>query len=163
MAGTSKKSAGILLYRFREQGIEVFLVHPGGPFWAKKDLGAWSIPKGELEEGDASDPLRAARREFEEETGLAVQGEFTPLTPVKLKSGKIILAWHLEGDCDPEACKSNTFSVEWPPHSGKQAEFPEIDRAAFFSLDEAKRRIHPGQAPFLSELESRLGAGHHAW
>jgi predicted NUDIX family NTP pyrophosphohydrolase len=157
MAGKSKKSAGILLYRFRGQGLEVFLVHPGGPFWAKKDLGAWSIPKGELEEGDESDPLRAARREFEEETGLAIHGDFIPLTPVKLKSGKLILAWHLEGDMDPEAVQSNTFSIEWPPHSGRQAEFPEIDQAAFFSLEEAKRRIHSGQAPFLAELEIRLG------
>jgi predicted NUDIX family NTP pyrophosphohydrolase len=157
MAGKTRKSAGILLYRYREDGIEVFLVHPGGPFWAKKDLGAWSIPKGELEESDDSDPLRAARREFEEETGVVIQGEFVPLAPVKLKSGKVVLAWLLEGDLDPEAVRSNTFSIEWPPHSGKQAEFPEIDRAAFFSLEEAQRRIHPGQAPFLAELESRLG------
>jgi predicted NUDIX family NTP pyrophosphohydrolase len=157
MAGRAKKSAGILVYRFRGEVLEVFLVHPGGPFWVKKDLGAWSIPKGEIEERDESDPLRAARREFEEETGFCIDGDFRPLHPVRLRSGKVVLAWFLEGDLDPAAVRSNTFSIEWPPHSGKQAEFPEIDRAAFFSLEEAQRRIHPGQAPFLAELESRLG------
>jgi len=143
------------MYRVGARGPEVLLVHPGGPFWAGKDAGAWSIPKGELADG-AEDPLAAARREFLEETGFAASGDFAPLAPVKLKSGKVIQAWSFEGDCDPNALKSNVFSLEWPPRSGRQCEFPEIDRAAFFALEEASRKIHPGQLPFLRELESLL-------
>ena len=145
-----KTSAGLLLYRRRGE-LEVFLVHPGGPFWAKKDLGAWSLPKGELD-GD-EDPLQAAIREFEEETGFKVDGEFRPLRPLRQPSGKTIVAWAVEGDCDPAELRSNTFSMEWPPKSGRQGEFPEVDRAAWFPLDEARKRIIAGQASFLEELE----------
>jgi len=144
-------SAGLLLYRRSPRGLEVFLVHPGGPFWAKKDLGAWSIPKGELEPDE--DPLAAARREFEEETGCRISGEFRPLAPQKQRSGKTVYAWAVEGDCDPAAIKSNTVSIEWPPHSGRRQVFPEVDRAAWFPLDEAKQRILPGQLGFIESLE----------
>lgn len=149
-------SAGILLFR-RRATTEVLLVHPGGPFWKKKDAGAWSIPKGEFEEGEPAQD--AARREFEEETGFAATGPFTPLTPLRQKSGKRIHAWAAEGDLDPSAIRSSTFSIEWPPRSGRQQTFPEVDRAAWFSLDEAPARIHPGQAPFLAELRERLARG----
>ncbi|HEX6094887.1 MAG TPA: NUDIX domain-containing protein [Thermoanaerobaculia bacterium] len=145
-----KTSAGILLYRRRAGGIEVFLVHPGGPFWARKDLGAWSLPKGELADGE--DPLEAAKREFVEETGFTVEGDFRPLQPLRQPSGKTILAWAVEGDCDPADLRSNTFEMEWPPKSGKRAQFPEVDRGAWFSLEEARERINKGQAPFLDEL-----------
>lgn len=146
-----KTSAGILLYRRRDE-LEVFLVHPGGPFWAKKDLGAWSLPKGELNGDEA--PLAAARREFTEETGFVVDGEFRALRPLRQPSGKTILAWAVEGDCDPAELRSNTFSMEWPPKSGKQQEFPEVDRGAWFPLAEARKRIIAGQAPFLEELSA---------
>ena len=145
------KSAGILLYRFREGVLQVLLAHPGGPFWAKKDAGAWTIPKGEI--GDSEEPLAAARRELREETGLDLDGEFIALAPVRQKSGKWVHAWALEGDCDPAAIRSNTFSVEWPPRSGKQREFPEIDRAAWFTIPEAREKILAAQAGFLDELE----------
>jgi predicted NUDIX family NTP pyrophosphohydrolase len=151
----SKLSAGLLLYRRREGNLEVFLVHPGGPFWAKKDLGAWSIPKGE--HGPDEDPLAAACREFTEETGFTAAGPFMPLTPLKQKSGKIIQAFACEGEADPEALASNTFTLEWPPRSGKRAEFPEVDRAAWFSVTEAGEKIHPGQRGFLLELAGLLG------
>jgi predicted NUDIX family NTP pyrophosphohydrolase len=147
---TKKISAGILLYRRRGDELEVFLVHPGGPFWAKKDLGAWSLPKGEVEEGE--ELLEAAVREFGEETGFAVEGEFRPLRPLRQPSGKIIHAWAVEGDCDPAQLRSATFSMEWPPRSGKQQEFPEVDRGAWFSVAEARRRMVAGQVPFLDEL-----------
>lgn len=147
-----KTSAGILLYRHRDE-LEVFLVHPGGPFWAKKDLGAWSLPKGEVQEGE--DPLAAALREFGEETGFAVDGELRPLRPLRQSSGKTIVAWAVEGDCDPAKLRSGLFSMEWPPRSGKRQEFPEVDRGAWFTLPEARRRIVPGQAPFLDELLAR--------
>ncbi len=140
-----KTSAGLLLYRKRT-GLEVFLVHPGGPFWATKDEGSWSIPKGEFESGE--DPLAAARREFTEETGFIAAGEFTPLTPLKQRSGKIVHAWALAMDCDPTLVKSNTFTF-------KGREFPEVDRAAWFPIDEAKRRILPGQMGFVDELVRR--------
>ena len=145
-------SAAILLYRRRARALEVFLVHPGGPFWAKKDLGAWSLPKGEIEEGE--DPRAAALREFHEETGFTVQGEMRALTPLRQRSGKTIVAWAVEGDCDPAELRSNPFTMEWPPRSGRQREFPEVDRGAWFSVEEAKRRINPGQAAFLDELLS---------
>ena len=145
-----KTSAGILLHRRRNGALEVFLVHPGGPFWAKKDLGAWSLPKGEFTDGE--DPLDAARREFSEETGFPIDGDFRPLTPLRQPSGKIIYAWAVEGDCDAAAVRSNTFEMEWPPKSGQRRAFPEVDRAEWFSLDEARRRIIAGQVGFLEEL-----------
>lgn len=144
------------MYRRRGGALEVFLVHPGGPFWAKKDAGAWSIPKGEFAVDE--DPLAAARREFEEETGFAVSGHFVPLTPRRQSSGKIVHAFAIEGDCDADAIRSNTFTMEWPPRSGRQAEFPEVDRAAWFSLDEAMERISAGQRVFLEDLRRLLGS-----
>jgi predicted NUDIX family NTP pyrophosphohydrolase len=144
-----KSTAGILLYRRCEE-LEVFLVHPGGPFWAKKDLGAWSLPKGEIGEGE--DPLEAAKREFTEETGFPIAGEFHPLAPVKQTGGKRVYAWAVEGDCDPAQVRSNLFSMAWPPKSGKTQEFPEVDRAAWFSIAEARKRILAPQAGFLDQL-----------
>ena len=152
MAATS---AGLLMYRRRAGGWEVLLVHPGGPFWARKDLGAWSIPKGEY--SGSEDALAIARREFDEELGFAAQGEFLPLVPVKQAGGKTVTAWAFEGDCDPASVRSNTFTMEWPPRSGRQQAFPEVDRAAWFTLDEARERINKGQRPLLDELEKRLG------
>lgn len=145
-----KTSAGILLYRRRGATLEVFLVHPGGPFWAKKDRGAWSIPKGELAEGE--EPLDAAKREFAEETGLPLGCDFRPLQPVRQAGGKTVLAWAVEGDCDAEAVRSNVFELEWPPRSGQRRTFPEVDRGAWFALAEARERILAGQAPLLDEL-----------
>ena len=145
----TKTSAGLLLYR-RQPELEVFLVHPGGPFWAKKDLGAWSIPKGEIGEGE--EPLAAAVREFTEETGFTVDGDFQALSPLRQKSGKTVRAWAVEADCDPALLRSNLFSMEWPPRSGKQQEFPEVDRGAWFGIDEARTRIIGGQAGFIDEL-----------
>jgi len=127
----ANNSAGLLMYRHRGGILQVFLVHPGGPYWAKKDLGSWSIPKGEFTPDE--DPLEAAKREFEEETGFSASGPFSPLTPIKQPSGKIVQAWAFEGDGDPSAIKSNTFSMEWPPRSGKYQEFPEVDRAGWFT------------------------------
>lgn len=147
-------SAGLIMYRVRDGRLQVFLVHPGGPFWAKKDEGAWSIPKGEF--SPEEDALCAAKREFEEETGIRVQGEFLPLGAIRQKSGKSVRAWAFEGDCDPERIQSNTFSMEWPPRSGKSREFPEVDRAAFFEIAEAKRRINPAQVELLSTLEKMI-------
>ncbi|HTZ47450.1 MAG TPA: NUDIX domain-containing protein [Verrucomicrobiae bacterium] len=149
-----KLSAGILLFRRRSSALEVLLVHPGGPFWKKKDLGAWSIPKGEYAEQE--DPLAAARREFAEETGMKVQGNFLLLGSFKQPSGKMIIAWALEGDCSVADIRSNTFSMEWPPKSGRQQEFPEIDRADWFALTEAHKRILKGQAAILDRLKSQL-------
>jgi predicted NUDIX family NTP pyrophosphohydrolase len=145
------------MYRCREDSVEVFLVHPGGPFWAKKDLGAWSIPKGEYAPGD--EPLAAARREFEEETGFTADGDLGELEEIRQKGGKLVKAWCFEGDCDPRTVKSNTFTIEWPPHSGKQQEFPEIDRAGWFSLTEAREKMLSGQIPLLEELERMLSSG----
>ena len=150
----AKKSAGLLMYRFRDGVPEVFLAHPGGPFWAKKDLGAWTIPKGEYEPDET--PMAAARREFGEETACPSAGDLLPLTPLKQPSGKIITAWAFEGDCDAEASRSNTFTMEWPPGSGRRVEFPEVDRAGWFGLEEAKEKINPGQVGFLEELEKNL-------
>lgn len=149
-----KTSAGILLYRFNDKKLEIFLVHPGGPFWKNKDEGAWSVPKGEFAEDE--DPLKAARREFEEETGIAASGNFIPLTPVKLKSGKLVKVWALEKDIDPAAIKSNTFSLEWPPKSGKTIEVPEVDKAGWFTIQEAKKKINAGQVPLLEELKTKV-------
>jgi len=149
------RSAGLLMFRRRGREVEVFLVHPGGPFWSKKDEGAWSIPKGIVEEGE--DIFQTAIREFEEETGLKVSAEkFITLSPLKLKSGKIIHAWAFEGDCDPGRIKSNTFKMEWPPKSGRIQEFPEIDRAGWFTLNEARKKINPGQVNFIDQLENNL-------
>jgi predicted NUDIX family NTP pyrophosphohydrolase len=145
-----KQSAGILVFR-RHTRKEVFLVHPGGPFWMNKDLGSWSIPKGEINEKE--DPLAAAIREFEEETGKKLSGQFIPLLPVKQKAGKIISAWMIEDDLDEEQIVSNHFTIEWPPKSGKMKSFPEIDKAAWFSLDEAKQKINPGQMAFIEAVE----------
>ncbi len=144
----------MLLYRLRGEEVEVFLVHPGGPFWARKDRGAWSIPKGEFRAGE--DPFAAALREFEEETGVRPEGRFQSLVAVRQRGGKIIHAWAVAGDIDAEAVVSNTFSMEWPPGSGRQAEFPEVDRAAWFTLVAAKEKIAPGQVPLLEELERIL-------
>lgn len=146
-----KQSAGILLFRKKADVLEVLLVHPGGPFFAKKDLGAWSIPKGEFEE---EDPLEAAKREFREETGTKAEGTFIPLLPVKQKSGKRIYAWAVEGDLDVEKVSSNTFEIEWPPRSGKQKQFPEIDKAQWFTIADAKEKINSGQIPLLTELQA---------
>ena len=137
----AKKSAGLVMYRIRGGALEVLLVHLGGPFWAKKDVGAWFIPKGEIEPGE--DELAAAQREFEEESGFKPSGRFIALGSVKQKGGKIVTAWAFAGDCDPAALKSNTFKMEWPPRSGKQREFPEVDRAAFFTIEAAREKIHP--------------------
>lgn len=144
-----KLSAGILLFR-RRGDLEVFLVHPGGPFWARKDLGVWSLPKGEIGEEEA--PLDAAVREFTEETGFAIGGEFRVLEPLRQPGGKTVFAWAVEGDCDPAHLQSNLFAMEWPPKSGRQQEFPEVDRASWFSIEEARARILAGQAPFLDQL-----------
>jgi predicted NUDIX family NTP pyrophosphohydrolase len=149
-----RQSAGVLMYRVGARGLEVLLVHPGGPFWKNRDAGAWSIPKGEHDE--AEEPLDAAKRELAEETGLRLEGAFVALDPVRQKSGKLVRAWAVEGDCDPRAIRSNTFSMEWPPRSGRTAEFPEVDRAEWFAVDEARRRILPAQAPLLDQLESLL-------
>lgn len=140
-SGTQRQSAGILLYR-RNPDLQVFLVHPGGPFWAKKDAGVWSIPKGEFVD---EDPLIAAQREFAEETGTSVAGQFTPLSSIRLKSGKVIYAWAVEGDLDPSRLKSNTFILFGKP-------YPEVDRGEWFTLDIAKIKIHPSQAGFLTQL-----------
>ena len=149
----NKKSAGILLYRQLHEP-EIFLVHPGGPFFIKKDAGAWTIPKGEFI--DLELPLDAALREFKEETGVSLSGESIELTPVKQKSGKIVYAWAIQGDIDPATILSNTFTMEWPPHSGQSKAFPEIDKGAWFDLATAKVKINPAQMAFIDELLSKL-------
>lgn len=143
------------MFRFREGSLEVFLVHPGGPFWAKKDEGAWSIPKGEFNI-DIEDPLEAAQREFEEETGFTVEGDFISLDTLKQSGMKIVHAWAVEGDCNAAKIKSNTFSMEWPPRSGKQQEFPEVDRAEWFDIETAKIKILKGQRAFLHRLIEKM-------
>jgi predicted NUDIX family NTP pyrophosphohydrolase len=149
-----KRSAGLLLYRLTGAEPEVLLVHPGGPFWAKKDAGAWSIPKGLYETGE--EPLAAAKREFLEETGCVPDGDFRPLGAFKQPGGKIVEAWAVEGDFDPARLRSNLFSMEWPPRSGAIAEFPEADRAGWFGLPEAEAKILKGQAPMLAVLREKL-------
>ena len=146
----SKISAGILLFRVRREKLELLLVHPGGPLWRNKDDGAWTIPKGEIDPGE--DALDAAQREFAEETGSTVAGPFIELVAVRLKSGKTVRAWACEGDLDPAQIRSNMFRMEWPPRSGKEREFPEIDRAEFFDVDEARKKLNPGQAPLVDDL-----------
>lgn len=138
-----------MLFR-RKPGLEVFLIHPGGPFWAKKDAGAWSIPKGEYEDGEQA--LDAARREFMEETGFVIDGEFRPLREIRQSGGKWVKAWAVEGDCDAAALRSNTFEMEWPPRSAKMRTFPEVDRGAWFSLEEARVKMHEAQRVWLDEL-----------
>ncbi len=152
-----KQSAGILLYQFQQQQLQVLLLHPGGPFWAKKDEGAWTIPKGEPAEGE--DLLQAAKREFMEETGHAMTWACRALAPIQQKGGKLIHVWAAEGSIDASLVKSNTFELEWPPKSGKVSQFPEIDRAGWFETEEAFRKILPGQAGFIHELKSLLGRG----
>jgi len=144
------------MYRRYDSTLEVFLVHPGGPFWAKKDLGAWSIPKGEYLDGE--DPLEAARREFTEETGFAAEGDFLELGTVKQAGGKLVSVWAVEGDCDPASLKSNTCMIDWPPRSGRQMEIPEVDRASWFGVGEARTRILKSQIPILDLLTQRLNA-----
>jgi predicted NUDIX family NTP pyrophosphohydrolase len=146
----TKVSAGLLVFRRGRGEVDVLLVHPGGPLWVGRDVGAWSLPKGEV--GPAEAALDAAKREFHEETGFSVDGDFVPLSPLRQRSGKVIHAWAVQGDCDPRYLRSNTFSLEWPPRSGRTEQFPEVDRAAWFSIDEASRRIVPGQMGFLREL-----------
>lgn len=150
----SRQSAGILLYRLRGNMPEFFLVHPGGPFWAKKDLHSWSVPKGETEDGE--DYATAALREFMEETGIALSGTLIRLTPVKQKGGKVVHCFAMEGDLDPLKIKSNTFELEWPPHSGRKQSFPEIDRAAWFDTATALEKIIEAQAAFIKEIEQSL-------
>ena len=152
-----KLSAGILLYRIRGGRHEVFLVHPGGPFWTKKDAGAWSLPKGEYLPPE--DPLDAAKREFREETGFAPpDGDYAPLGELRQPGGKVVTAWAAEGDCPADAIESNVFSMEWPPKSGKMQQFPEVDRAAWFPLATARGKILPGQAAFLDRLAAYVPA-----
>jgi len=146
----SKKSAGILLYRFTNKNLEVLLVHPGGPFWKNKDEGAWSVPKGEFE--DDEEPLAAAIREMKEETGVTLKGDFIELTPIKQKSGKLVYAFAKEYDLDPSQIKSNEFEMEWPPRSGKKRSFPEIDKAEWFDIKTAKEKIIAAQWPLIDEL-----------
>jgi predicted NUDIX family NTP pyrophosphohydrolase len=150
----AKQSAGLLVYRKRDGNIEVLLVHPGGPFWKNKDSSAWSIPKGEFTTGE--DPLDVAKREFQEETGLTIDGSFQPLAPIKQRGGKTVYAWTVEADRDVSHVKSNTFTMEWPPRSGEQQEFPEVDRAEWFSLDAATEKINDGQRELLHQLQLLL-------
>jgi predicted NUDIX family NTP pyrophosphohydrolase len=149
-----KRSAGLLIRRPRDRNMEVFLVHPGGPFWAKKDLGAWSIPEGEYPEDE--NPLEAARREFTEETGFEVTGDFLDLGTIRQAGGKLVSVWAVEGDCDPAQLRSNLCRIEWPPRSGRQIEIPEVDRGVWFGLGEARQRILKSQAPFIDLLLVQL-------
>lgn len=149
-----KKSAGILLYRLKQGDAEFFLVHPGGPFWKNKDLGAWTIPKGEFGEDEA--PEEAAKREFEEETGHRITGALKPLTPVRLKSGKWVYCWAVEGDLDANNIRSNSYQQEWPPRSGRYQSFPEIDKAGWFDAAAACRKLNPAQVFFIRELLTML-------
>jgi predicted NUDIX family NTP pyrophosphohydrolase len=152
-----KVSAGLLMYRVREGELEFLLAHPGGPFWAGRDAGAWTIPKGEIETGE--EPLAAARREFEEEVGFKAKGDFMALTPIQQRSGKIVHAWAFAGDCDPSHVTSGTFRMEWPPKSGRFEDCPEVDRAGFFRMSEAKQKINPAQLPLLEELAWKVRQG----
>jgi predicted NUDIX family NTP pyrophosphohydrolase len=152
-----KLSAGLLMYRRRPDGLEVFLVHPGGPFWAKKDAGAWSIPKGEYAEGEA--PLDAAKREFLEETGFTAEGDFVELGQVRQAGGKLVSAWAVEGDLDPAMLVSNVCLIDWPPRSGRKMEIPEVDRGEWFTVDAAREKILKGQVVFLDLLVQKAGPG----
>lgn len=151
-------SAGLLMYRIQDGKLQVLLAHPGGPYFQNKDDGAWTVPKGEIKPGE--DMLEAAKREFEEETGITPTGPFIELTPIKQKGGKIVHAWAFQGDCDPSAVASNTFTMEWPPKSGRQMEFPEMDRAEFFDVAAAGQKIKAAQMPLVNECEQIvLGKG----
>jgi predicted NUDIX family NTP pyrophosphohydrolase len=150
-----KRSAGVLMYRRGASGVELLLVHPGGPFWKKKDLGAWSIPKGEYAEGE--DPRAVATREFDEETGVCPSGDFLPLGDVVQGGGKVVTGFALKGDFDPATLRSNTFELEWPPKSGRKASFPEVDRAEWFSPAEARAKILKGQSEFIDRLLKAIG------
>lgn len=154
LASMPKASAGLLMYRIKNGTLQVLLAHPGGPLFKKKDEGAWTIPKGEIEPGE--DLFEAAKREFEEETGITPTGPFAALTPVKQKGGKVVHAWAFQCDCDPSAIVSNRFTMEWPPRSGRQMDFPEIDRADFFDMVAASRKINPAQLSFVQELQKRV-------
>ena len=151
----SKRSAGILLYRRRNKEPEVFLCHPGGPFYRNKDAGSWSIPKGEVE--NEEEPLVAAKREFKEETGKEVEGDFVELKPVKYKNGKMVYAWAIEGDIDEQAITSNLFALEWPPKSGKYIDVPEVDKGQWFQIEAAREKIIPALVPLIGELQEILG------
>jgi predicted NUDIX family NTP pyrophosphohydrolase len=156
LTAMAKRSAGLLMFRRKGGELEVFLVHPGGPFWAGKDAGAWTVPKGEYVDGE--EPLNAAKREFSEETGFEAKGdEFIDLGTVRQTSGKIVNAWAFEGDCDPEKLVSNFCDIEWPPRSGRKIEIPEVDRGAWFTLGDARKRILKSQEGFLDALGERLG------
>ena len=150
----SKQSAGILLYRMLGKKLEVFLVHPGGPFWKNKDIGAWTIPKGEFDGNETA--LDAAVREFREETGHVLPGPFNPLVPIRQKGGKQVFAWSTAGDLDPTTIVSNTFEMEWPPHSGRMQSFPEVSKGAWFDLETAAQVINPAQKALLQELDSTI-------
>jgi predicted NUDIX family NTP pyrophosphohydrolase len=149
-----KISAGLLMFREEPDGLEVFLVHPGGPFFRNKDEGAWTIPKGLIEDGEA--PLDAAIREFHEETNLDSTPPYLPLAPIRQKSGKVVMAWAFRGNANPYTVRATTFTIEWPPGSGRFREYPEIDYAAFFTLAEARRKLNPAQVSFVDELERTL-------
>jgi predicted NUDIX family NTP pyrophosphohydrolase len=144
-----------MMYRKSGSSVEIFLVHPGGPFWAKKEQGAWSIPKGLVEPGE--NKLEAAKREFSEETSVVPSGPFIELGQVRQKSGKQVYAWAFEGKCDPPSIKSSTFALEWPPRSGRMSEFPEVDRGGFFAIADALRKINPQQAEFVNRLQDHFG------
>jgi predicted NUDIX family NTP pyrophosphohydrolase len=152
----AKQSAGLLLFRRRERALEFLLVHPGGPLWKNKDDGAWTIPKGEIQPGE--EPLSTAQREVGEELGFCPEGKFIELTPIKQKSGKLVRAWAVEADWDPAKLKSNSFTLQWPPRSGKLQEFPEVDRAEYFEIPAARVKINPAQVPLLEELYRKLNA-----
>lgn len=154
-----KRSAGILMYRRKRKDIQLFLVHPGGPFWKNKDSGAWTIPKGMIEPGE--DPLAAARREFTEETGFGVDGDFVELGTFKQPGGKRVLVWAVEGDCDPAKLASNEFEMDWPPRSGKRQRFPEVDRGGWFAVEDAREKLLVGQRPMLDALLELLQKAAH--
>lgn len=154
----AKQSAGVLMYRRRAGQVEVFLIHPGGPFWSGKDQGAWAIPKGEFTAEEH--PLVAAKREFQEETGFPISGDFLPLEPIRQAGGKIVHAWVIEGDCDAAAVKSNTFSMEWPLRSGQLKTFPEVDRAAWFTLEQAEVKMLKSQRPLLDQFRRLVREQH---
>ena len=151
----AKISAGLIMYRMRDKNLEVLLVHPGGPIWAKRDEGAWSIPKGGIAPDE--NPLSAAKREFQEETGFHPEGEFMALGSITQKAGKIVHAWAFLGDCDTKSVKSKIFKMEWPPKSGTEMEFPETDKAEFFGAEDAKKKINPAQIELLTRLEEKIG------
>lgn len=157
MTSRTARSAGLLLFRRRPGGVQVLLAHPGGPFWARRDAGAWTIPKGEI--GEAEDPLDAARREFEEETGVRPEGPYLPLGEIRQKAGKTVAAWAWEGDMDASRARSRTILIEWPPRSGRRMEVPEADRCEWFDLPVARSKLNPAQVALLDRLEARLRGG----